>query len=89
MTESTEEPRFRVRPGTEERARRDRWSAAVEVRVKHRKYGEAVVPYASGFAALLCAADVWRCDWMEIRDAEITEVGGRAEDAFRKELRKC
>ena len=36
-----------------------------------RKYGTVVVPHGSNFAALLNAAEVWGCDWTEIRDAEV------------------
>ena len=44
-----------------ERARRERW----------RDGGTVVVPHGSNFAALLNAAEVWGCDWTEIRDAEV------------------
>ena len=30
-----------------------------------------MVPHGSNFAALLNAAEVWGCDWTEIRDAEV------------------
>jgi len=39
--------------------------------VVSRKYGTVVVPHGSNFAALLNAAEVWGCDWTEIRDAEV------------------
>ena len=45
-----------------ERARRERWQASGCARV---------VPHGSNFAALLNAAEVWGCDWTEIRDAEV------------------
>lgn len=54
-----------------ERARRERWQARGCARVVSRKYGTVVVPHGSNFAALLNAAEVWRCDWTEIRDAEV------------------
>ena len=47
-------------------------------RVVSRKYGTVVVPHGSNFAALLNAAEVWGCDWTEIRDAEVWRAG--AED---------
>lgn len=54
-----------------ERARRERWRASGCARVVSRKYGTVVVPHGSNFAALLNAAEVWGCDWTEIRDAEV------------------
>lgn len=54
-----------------ERARRERWQASGCARVVSRKYGTVVVPHGSNFAALLNAAEVWDCDWTEIRDAEV------------------
>ena len=54
-----------------ERARRERWQASGCARVVSRKYGTVVVPHGSNFAALLNAAEVWGCDWTEIRDAEV------------------
>ena len=50
-----------------ERARRERWQA----KVVHPTRGTVVVPHGSNFAALLNAAEVWGCDWTEIRDAEV------------------
>lgn len=61
-----------------ERARRERWQASGCARVVSRKYGTVVVPHGSNFAALLNAAEVWGCDWTEIRDAEVWRAG--AED---------
>ena len=57
-----------------ERARRERWQARGCARVVSRKYGTVVVPHGSNFAALLNAAEVWGCDWTEIRDAEVWAV---------------
>lgn len=54
-----------------ERARRERWQASGCARVVSRKYGTVVVPHGSNFAALLNAAEVWGCDWTEIRDVEV------------------
>ena len=58
-----------------ERARRERWQASGCARVVSRKYGTVVVPHGSNFAALLNAAEVWGCDWTEIRDAEVWRAG--------------
>lgn len=30
-----------------------------------------MVPCQSKFSAILCAAEVWRCDWMELLGAEV------------------
>lgn len=71
MTESTETARFYMRPGTEERSRRERWSAKGTARVIHPAWGTVVVPHLSNLAAIMNAAEVWRCDGLEIRGAEV------------------
>lgn len=52
-------------------ARRNRMSFPSRVRVIHPTWGEIVVPGASLFAAILCAAELWGCDWLEIMDARV------------------
>ena len=37
----------------------------------HPAHGAIVVPHASNLAAILNAAEVWRCDWATILDAEV------------------
>ncbi|MGF0006563.1 hypothetical protein ACQRBP_04320 [Eubacteriales bacterium SGI.150] len=54
-----------------ERSRRARWSAKGAARVIHPSRGTIVVPCGSPYAALLCAAEVWGCDWLDIRDAKV------------------
>ena len=54
-----------------ERAKASRWAAPGRARVIHRSHGETIVPCASKFGAILCAADVWGCDWSEVLDAEV------------------
>lgn len=54
-----------------ERSREDRWNAPGRARVVHPKYGTVVVPHQSNLTAILNAAEYWRCDWLEIRDAEV------------------
>ena len=71
MSMTKEAPRFRVRPGTEERARIERWSAKGTARVTHPARGTVVVPCSSKLAAIMNAAEVWRCDWAEITDAKV------------------
>jgi hypothetical protein len=39
--------------------------------VIHPKYGETIVPCASKLAAIMCAAEVWKCHWMEVIHAEV------------------
>lgn len=56
------------------RARESRWNAPGQARVVHPKYGAVVVPHSSNLAALLNAAEYWRCNWLEIRDAEVWAV---------------
>lgn len=61
-----------------ERSRRERWRAVGRARVVSKKYGAVVVPCRSKLTALMNAAEVWGCDWTEIRDAEVWRAG--AED---------
>lgn len=63
--------RKRTRKMAEERSRRDRWAHKCKARVVDPKRGEVIVPCASPFAAILCAAEVWKCDWIEIIHAEV------------------
>lgn len=65
-----------IRRHAEKRCRRNRWSASGRARVIHPVYGEAIVPCASKFAAILCAAEVWKCDWAKIMDAEVWRYEG-------------
>lgn len=58
----------------QERDRRQRWAAKGRVRVTHPDHGSVVVPNSSNFVALLNAAEVWGCDWLELRDAVIQGV---------------
>lgn len=53
------------------RARFHRWQAPGRSRVVHPAHGAIVVPHASNLAAILNAAEVWRCDWATILDAEV------------------
>ncbi|MEG2177120.1 MAG: hypothetical protein RRY97_09625 [Oscillibacter sp.] len=57
------------------RERKQRWGVKGKARVSHPLRGEIVVPCASKFAALLCAAEVWRCNWIDIKDAEVWRAG--------------
>ena len=43
------------------RARFHRWQAPGSSRVVHPAHGAIVVPHASNLAAILNAAEVWRC----------------------------
>lgn len=53
------------------RARFHRWQAPGRSRVVHPAHGSIVVPHTSNLAAILNAAEVWRCDWATILDAEV------------------
>lgn len=55
----------------EERSRRERWEAMGKAKVSHPAHGAVVVPHNSNLSALLCAAEVWGCNWLEIKDAEV------------------
>lgn len=54
-----------------ERSRRGRWQATGKAKVVHPNYGAVVVPHYSNLAAILNAAAVWGCDWLEIMDARV------------------
>lgn len=71
MNTMTEAPRFHVRPGTEERSRLESWRAKGTERVTHPARGTVVVPCLSKLSAITNAAEVWRCDWMEVLGAEV------------------
>ena len=62
-----------------EREREQRWKAQGAARVVHPIRGTVVVPCSSKFAALLCAAEVWGCNWADLGDAEVwrAEPGDR------------
>ena len=63
--------RYRLLKSAEERERESRWTAPGRARVVHPVYGTVVVPHASNLAAIMNAAEVWRCDWMELKDARV------------------
>lgn len=54
-----------------ERSRRERWEPKSLARVTHPDHGSVVVPHRSNLSAILNAAEVWGCDWMEIKDATV------------------
>ncbi len=56
------------------RDRKERWAFPVKVLVRHPEYGEIQVPGASKFAAILCAAESWRCKFLDIHDAEVWAI---------------
>ena len=63
--------RGRVLASAAERAREHRWNVPGRSRVTHPDHGTVVVPHSSNLAAIMNAAEVWRCDWAEIMDAEV------------------
>lgn len=63
--------RFRVLADAADRSREHRWSAQGRARVVHPVHGTVVVPHSSNLAAVMNAAEVWRCDWAEITDAQV------------------
>ena len=63
--------RENIRRSAEERARFHRWQVPGRSKVVHPAHGSVVVPHASNLAAILNAAEVWRCDWATILDAEV------------------
>lgn len=63
--------RSRILADAERRTRECRWNAPARARVIHPVYGTVVVPHCSNLAAIQNAAEVWRCDWTEISDAQV------------------
>lgn len=57
--------------GAMRRDRMERWKAQSKAIVAYPGRGAVIVPASSGFAALQCAAEVWDCDWMDIRGATV------------------
>lgn len=53
------------------RARRSRWGWSAKAKVTHQTHGSLIVPHGSNFSAVLCAADIWHCDWVSIIDAKV------------------
>ena len=68
---------YRARLSTQERARLERWESKATARVIHPVHGTVVVPHHSNLAAVMNAAEVWGCDWTELRDAAVlrSELG--------------
>ena len=63
--------RFRIQADAEKRARESRWSATGRARAVHPVHGTVAVPHSSNLTAIQNAAEVWRCDWAEITDAQV------------------
>lgn len=62
---------YRARLSPKERSKLERWEVKTISKVVHHTRGTVVVPHRSNLAALMNAAEVWGCDWTEIRDAEV------------------
>lgn len=58
------------------RSRKQRWEAGGVARVVHPRFGAVVVPHSSNLSALMNAAEVWGCDWMDISDAKVWAAPG-------------
>ncbi len=63
--------RARTVAAAKRRARESRWNATGRARVVHPVHGTVVVPHSSNLTAIQNAAEVWRCDWTEITDAQV------------------
>lgn len=61
----------RILAAAKKRERKVRWSAPARARVVHPAHGAVVVPHSSNLAAVMNAAEVWRCDWAKIMDARV------------------
>lgn len=73
----------RVKERCRKLARRNRWGFKGKVRVVHPKYGEVIMPGASPYAAILCAAEAWGCDSSEIMDARVLAFENKKEQPAR------
>jgi hypothetical protein len=73
MYESISE-RDQRREKAKARAKQIRWNFPQLAKVIHPDYGEVYVPCASPYSAILCAADLWGCDWMNVLNAEVRRV---------------
>ena len=62
---------YRARRSPAERTRLESWQTPGLAKVAHPTRGTVVVPHRSNLAALMNAAEVWGCSWMEIRDAKV------------------
>ena len=65
-----------IRRQAASRARIHRWKAPGRAKVIHPDHGSVVVPHSSNLAAIMNAAEVWRCDWAKITDAEVWAAPG-------------
>lgn len=70
------ESQRQTRKAAEERARIHRWRVPGRSRVTHPAHGSVVVPHCSNLAAILNAAEVWGCNWVEILDAQVWAAQG-------------
>lgn len=66
-----EDSRAQTRRAAEERSRIHRWQVPGRSRVVHPAHGAVVVPHTPNLGAIMNAAEVWRCDWVTILDAEV------------------
>ena len=62
---------YRARRSPAERTRLERWQTPGLAKVVHPTRGTVVAPHRSNLAALMNAAEVWGCSWIEIRDAKV------------------
>lgn len=61
----------RTRLSPAERSRLERWEVKTLARVIHPDHGMVIVPHRSNLSAIMNAAEVWRCSWSSITDAEV------------------
>jgi len=68
------EEKLASRRRSERMARANRWAFPGKAKVIHPDHGEVIVPAPSPYAAVLCAAEVWKCDWAKILNAEVRRI---------------
>ena len=63
---SPQRDRPRKPQSTAERARLERWRYPAAARVTHPDHDTVVVPCRSKLSAIMCAAEVWGCNWAKL-----------------------
>ncbi len=76
---SPQRDRPRKPQSTAERARLERWRYPAAARVTHPDHDTVVVPCRSKLSAIMCAAEVWGCNWAKLEGVGVwrAEPGDR------------
>lgn len=76
---SPQRDRPRKPQSTAERARLERWRYPAAARVTHPDHDTVVVPCRSKLSDIMCAAEVWGCNWAKLEGVGVwrAEPGDR------------